>query len=108
LLRAPTEEIASQIEGMQDVTKNTVGAIATAVASAVEEQSASTRETARNAQQAAQGTQAVSRAICDVQAGPQSTGAAAGQVAEATGHLSKQAAALSEKVDGFLKKIRAA
>jgi len=43
-----------------------------------------------------------------MQAGTQSTGAAAGQVAEATSDLSKQAAALSEKVDGFLKKIRTA
>ena len=51
-----TEEISSQIEGMQDVTRNTVGAIdeirkvigrmgeiATTIASAVEEQSASTQ-----------------------------------------------------------------
>ncbi len=116
-----TEEIASQIEGMQDVTQNTVGAIeeirkvigrmgeiATAIASAVEEQSASTQEIARNAQQAAEGTQSVSNTISDVQAGTKSTGAAASQVAEATSDLSKQAEALDGKVDGFLKKIRTA
>ncbi len=116
-----TEDIATQIDGMQNVTRETVGAIeeirrvigrmgeiATAIASAVEEQSASTQEIARNAQQAAQGTLEVSNTISEVQEAASSTGQAAGQVVAAAEDLSKQAESLDGKVDGFLKKIRAA
>ena len=64
-----TDEIRSQIASMQDVTTNAVGAIrhigqtiaeinevTTAIAAAVEEQGAATREIARNIQHAASGT----------------------------------------------------
>ncbi len=63
-----TEEIATQIAGMQEATTSAVEAIkrigeideiATSIASAVEQQGAATQEISRNAQQAAAGTQEV-------------------------------------------------
>jgi methyl-accepting chemotaxis protein len=116
-----TEEISSQISGMQDVTGETTKAIesissivnevndiATNIAAAVEEQGAATQEIARNVQEAAQGTQEVSSNIAGVTQSVGESGRAAGQVLEASGELSSQAEILRREVDRFLSEIRAA
>jgi methyl-accepting chemotaxis protein len=116
-----TEEISSQISGMQDVTGETTKAIesissivnevndiATNIAAAVEEQGAATQEIARNVQEAAQGTQEVSSNIAGVTQSVGESGRAAGQVLEASGELSSQAEILRREVDRFLAEIRAA
>jgi methyl-accepting chemotaxis protein len=116
-----TEEIGSQISGIQGSTReaveaireigsiiNKVNEIATTIATAVEEQGAATGEIARNTQQAAQGTQQVSANIQNVTQVAAQTGQAADQVLQAAGDLSKQAEALQTDVRNFIEKVRAA
>ncbi len=116
-----TEEIASQIAGIQQESSGTVEAItsirevisevnevASAIASAVEEQGAATEEIARNVQQAAQGTQEVSSNIAGVTQAAGETGQAASQVLSVATTLSEQAASLRGNVEKFLTDVRSA
>ncbi len=116
-----TEEISSQIGGIQNATKDAVGAIqgigktigeineiASAIAAAVEEQSAATGEIARNVEQAATGTQEVTSNISGVNKAVGETGTAANQILGAFKELTNQADLLKGKVDKFLGEIRAA
>jgi methyl-accepting chemotaxis protein len=88
-----TDEIGSQIAGMQTATQDSVTAIkeiggtiahiseiASTIAAAVEEQGAATREIARNIEQAASGTTRVASNITDVNRGAGETGSASTQV----------------------------
>ncbi|MDH3236069.1 MAG: HAMP domain-containing methyl-accepting chemotaxis protein, partial [Alphaproteobacteria bacterium] len=114
-----TEEISQQVASIQDETNGAVGAIekirsiigevsdiATTIASAVEEQGASTQEIARNVQQAARGTQEVNENIAGVNRAAGETGAAAGQVLNATRELSQQAELMRGEVERFLREVR--
>jgi methyl-accepting chemotaxis protein len=116
-----TEDIAGQIQSMQQITGQSVEAIgeirstidemnevSVAINAAVEEQAAATQEIARNTQEAATGTQDVSRNIVQVLEGANETGAASGNVVDAAGELGKQAETLRSQVEGFLRNIRAA
>ena len=116
-----TEDITGQITGIQNATRDAVGAIqligqtigkineiATTIASAVEEQGAATQEIARNVQQAAAGTNEVSANISGVTEAAASTGAAASQVLGAAGELSQQSEGLRAKVETFLAAVKAA
>jgi methyl-accepting chemotaxis protein len=115
-----TEEISQQVASIQDETNDAVGAIekirsiigevsdiATTIASAVEEQGASTQEIARNVQQAARGTQEVNENIGGVNRAAGETGAAAGQVLGAAQEMSKQAEQMRAEVERFLGEVRA-
>lgn len=116
-----TEEIGSQIAGMQQATLEVVGAIATitgtigeinqisaTIAAAVDEQDAATQEIARNIQEAAAGTSEVSQNIGGVNSAAGETGGAANRVLEAAGALSQQSAHLRAEVDRFLTDVKAA
>ncbi|MDB5359860.1 MAG: putative methyl-accepting chemotaxis protein, partial [Rhodospirillales bacterium] len=116
-----TEEIAQQIAAIQAATGAAVGAIkgigqtigeineiATAIAAAVEEQSAATEEISRNVTHAAEGTEQVARKIGAVTLAAGETGSAAGQVLNAADELSRQSDTLERKVEDFLMQIRAA
>ncbi len=116
-----TEDIAGQIQSMQQITGQSVEAIgeirstidemnevSVAINAAVEEQAAATQEIARNTQEAATGTQDVSRNIVQVLEGANETGAASGNVVDAAGELGKQAETLRSQVEDFLRNIRAA
>jgi methyl-accepting chemotaxis protein len=116
-----TEEIRSQIANMQVVTTSAVGAIrnigntigeinevATAIAAAVEQQGAATREIARNIQHAAGGTSEVSSNIIGVSTATAEAGSAAGEVLSASGALRREADLLRSEIDAFLSNIRAA
>ena len=116
-----TEEIASQISGIQAATEQSVSAIAgintvieeingiaTSVAGAVEEQGAATDEIARSVEQAAAGTEEVTQNISDVSTAAGETGAAAAQVSSASQQLKTQADRLRQQVETFLKEIQAA
>jgi methyl-accepting chemotaxis protein len=116
-----TEEISGQIQAMQNATLGAVGAIdgiggtigkiseiATAIASAVEEQGAATQEIARNVQQAAVGTSEVSTNITGVTQAASQTGAASSQVLSTAGELAKQSESLRAEVDKFLRNVRVA
>jgi methyl-accepting chemotaxis protein len=115
-----TEEISSQVLEMQTVTSEAVKAIdniiatirdvrdvATAIASAVEEQGAATQEIARNVQEAAKGTDDVNRNIGEVTSGAVETGTTATQVQSAADALGQQSEALRGEVDGFLIAVKA-
>ena len=115
-----TEEISSQISGMQDATRQAVSAIhgisqtikqvndiATGIAAAVEEQSAATQEIARTVQSTAAGTAEVSTNIAGVTAAATETGAAATQVLTASGELAQQGELLRSEVSKFLSAVRA-
>jgi methyl-accepting chemotaxis protein len=116
-----TDEIRSQIAGMQTATQESVGAIkeigqtierisqiATGVAAAVEEQGASTHEIARNVQQAAQGTAQVTGNISEVTRGAAETGSASGQVLTSARSLAAESTHLKMEVAKFLATVRAA
>ncbi len=116
-----TEEIGAQINSVQSVTNDAVIAIrgigttisaitenATAIASAVEEQTAATGEIARNVQQASSGTREVTSSITLVNEGAATTGGAAHQVLSTADDLSKQSDALAAEITQFLTAIKAA
>ncbi|MBN9006939.1 MAG: HAMP domain-containing protein [Rhizobiales bacterium] len=116
-----TDEIRSQIANMQQVTTSAVGAIrnigttigeindvTTAIAAAVEEQGAATREIARNIQHAAGGTSEVSSNIVGVSTAAAEAGSAATMVLTASSALRSEADSLRAEIDAFLSNIRAA
>ena len=116
-----TDEIATQIQQIQEQTGGTVQAIeavsgritemteiAATVASAVEEQNAATGEIGHSIGQAANGADEVSRSIQGVTAAAAETGQASGDVLEAANALAGQADQLKQRVEGFLAEIRAA
>jgi methyl-accepting chemotaxis protein len=116
-----TGEISQQIGSIQSTTRGTVIAIqeisatiariseiATAIATAVEEQEAVTQEVSRNIHRAAQGTQEVTSNIGNVRRGANETGSASSQVLGSARALSEQSTRLKLEVDRFLDSVRAA
>ncbi|WP_281684632.1 methyl-accepting chemotaxis protein, partial [Thalassobaculum salexigens] len=115
-----TDEIAAQVTAMQGSTTQTVSAIeeitsvirqinenAGGIASAAEQQNASTQEIARNVQEASTGTNKVTTTIVDVRAGATRTGVAAKEVLTRSETLSSQSQALRVEVDKFLAELQA-
>ena len=116
-----TQDIATQVTGIQEATGSTVTSIkgiaerihqmneiTTQVASAVEQQNAATLEIARNVQQAASSAAEVSGNIGSVSDAATQTGHAAENVLSASGDLSRQAEQLKVFVQKFLADVRAA
>ncbi|HEX2653726.1 MAG TPA: methyl-accepting chemotaxis protein [Xanthobacteraceae bacterium] len=116
-----TDEISTQIAGMQAATQDSVSAIkeisgtiervahiASTIAAAVEEQGASTQEIARNVQNAAEGTTRVAANIGDVNRGASETGSASAQLLSSARELSSEGDRLKVEVENFLSNIRAA
>jgi len=114
-----TEEISSQIGGIQTATQDAVQAIgsiggtigqmseiSSAIAAAVEEQGAATQEIARNVEQAAAGTGEVTFNITGVNQAANDTGQAAEMVLSAVQSLTSQSDKLSHQVEDFLKGIK--
>jgi methyl-accepting chemotaxis protein len=116
-----TEEISAHISAMQRATGDTVTAIqgiggtigqiseiAETIAIAVEQQGQATQEIARSVSRAAAGTSDVASNIHAVTHTIDATGKAARDMLGVAGQLSKQAAALRDKVTGFLSAVQAA
>ena len=116
-----TEDISAQITAIQEQTTGAVGAInriqeiiveisniSTTIATAVEEQDASTQGIARNVQEAARGTQEVNSKIEEVSNAAGEAGTAANKVLKSAGNLSQQSGMLQAQVEKFLSQIRAA
>ncbi|MCW8914404.1 MAG: methyl-accepting chemotaxis protein [Magnetovibrio sp.] len=114
-----TEEISSQIGGIQGATQDAVSAIgsiggiitqineiSSAIAAAVEEQGAATSEIARNVEQASSGTQEVSSNISQVTLAASETGSSATQILDASAELGRQSDLLNTEVGNFLNTIR--
>jgi methyl-accepting chemotaxis protein len=98
------------VKAIGDITGTTtrINEIATTIASAVEQQGATTQEIARNVQQAAAGTNELSFNITGVSKAASDTGTAATLVLDAAGDLSKQSETLHATVDTFIARVRAA
>lgn len=116
-----TEEIGQQIASIQSETDGAVSEIqsigktiaeineiASGIASAVEEQSAATREIATSVEQAAAGTSEVTSNIMEVTRGASETGSAAAQVTATASELSERSEALKAEVETFLAGVQAA
>jgi methyl-accepting chemotaxis protein len=116
-----TEEISSQIAGMQAATAESVAAIkeicatigkvseiSSTIARAVEEQGAATEEIARNVGAAARGTAEVATNITEVNRGAGDTGSASARVLTSAQSLSRQSSLLKVEVERFLQTVRAA
>ena len=116
-----TEDISAQVASMRSTTSDAVAAIeridqtighmneiSTSIAAAMEEQGAATQEIARNVQQAARGTAAVSNNITGLNQVIEDTGSAAVEVLGSADVLGDQATSLRGRVGRFLDEIRAA
>jgi methyl-accepting chemotaxis protein len=116
-----TEEISAQIDSVRGESANAVDAIGristviqqideitTAIAAAVEEQAAATREIARNVQQASVGTTDVTSNIAQVKSGANETGTASRDVLTASEELSQHAEKMRSVVQQFIAGIKAA
>jgi methyl-accepting chemotaxis protein len=116
-----TEEISAQIAEVQATTGSAVDAVATigktilrvneivnAIAAAVEEQGAATREIAENVRHAASATDEVSTNIVAVTTDTQETGQRSSEVHATSGELSRTAEILRQQVATFLGGVRAA
>ena len=116
-----TEDISGQVQAIQKETIDAVTAIrgiadtvlkvnqiSTAIASAVEEQTAATGEISRNVQQAAHGTAEVSSNIGGGTRAAGEAGGAAAEVLRAACDLGAQSTTLTRQVDDFVQRIRAA
>jgi methyl-accepting chemotaxis protein len=116
-----TDEISTQIAGMQTATEDSVGAIkeigatisrisdiSTTIAATIEEQGAATAEIARNVSEAAKGTVEVADKIAQVSHGASATGSASTQVLASARSLSTESGRLKHEVAKFLDTVRAA
>jgi methyl-accepting chemotaxis protein len=116
-----TDEIGSQIAGMQTATQDSVAAIkeiggtigriaeiASTIATAVEEQGGAIQEISRNVQEASKGTARVATNITDVNRGASDTGSASSQVLSSAQSLSGESNHLKLEVEKFLATVRAA
>ena len=114
-----TEQVAGQIQNMQDTTGQSVNALrsivsqiqelettAVSIASAVDQQSVAGQDLARSIDMAARGTEQVTGHISDVRDLSLTTGSAASQVLSSATDLETQAAVLRGQVDAFLTKVR--
>jgi methyl-accepting chemotaxis protein len=116
-----TQEITVQIDAIQDGTNEVVAAIQTisgtvreinaisgAIAAAIEQQNTTTAEIARHADQAAQGSRAVSLNIGSVSQAAADTGRASKDILRAAVELTQQGEALRVGADAFIARVRAA
>ncbi|MDE2004976.1 MAG: HAMP domain-containing protein [Rhodospirillales bacterium] len=116
-----TEEIASQVSGIQSATEAAVAAvgeiagtveeiarISAAIAAAVEQQSAATQEIARNVQETGSAAEAVSTRIAGVSREAAGNGAEAARVKAALGEVMEGVAALGRRIVGVVDAAREA
>jgi methyl-accepting chemotaxis protein len=109
-----TEEISLKIEAIQGDSRDVVAAISqlgasinqindiqTTIASAVEEQTVTTREIGRNVAEAASGTSEIARNIMGVAEAARNTSEGAHHTQQAAGDLSRMAADLKSLVGSF-------
>ncbi len=116
-----TEDIAGQIQAIQQRTANAVSAIreitqrvgdmegiTASVAAAIEEQNSATSEISKTIEEVATAAQRMSATVGDVSAAAQSTGRLAGQVLDASVKVNEQSSGLGARIQGFLQAVKAA
>ncbi|MCW9046194.1 MAG: methyl-accepting chemotaxis protein [Alphaproteobacteria bacterium] len=115
-----TEEIASQVSGIQTATQSAVSSIegigdsingineiADVISTTVDEQGNTASEIASSMEQSANGTQNVTQHISDVAEGASETGNAANEMLGAAAELSRNSTELEAELQTFLAEIRA-
>jgi methyl-accepting chemotaxis protein len=105
-IQSATHQSVDAIKKITDTIGN-VDQIATAIAAAVEEQSAATKEIARSVQDASTGTNEVASNIVGVNQAAGDTGRVATQVLASAGQLGEQANTLNTEVKNFIAAVRA-
>jgi methyl-accepting chemotaxis protein len=116
-----TDEIASQVDNIQDVAKQVLSALgtinssitqldqySTAIASAINQQSAATDEIAQNIAGVATRTQQISTDISDVNAASSTASECAASAMAAVNVLEGNTLRLNQAMEAFLKDVRAA
>lgn len=116
-----TDDISTQISGIQSTTRETVEAIraisatmtevehyTSAIAAAIEEQNAATMEISRSVQNAADGTVVLANNINGVSNAISETSHAAEMVMGVVGELNRNADEIRVTIDGFLQDVSAA
>ena len=116
-----TDEISQQVASIQDATRKSVDEIssiaraigqltnaASTIASAVEEQSTTTRGIADSIQTAADHTASASAEILSVEQAADRSAAAFSEIADLTARVSARANDLESKVTAFFNRVRAA
>ena len=116
-----TDEIGTQIAGMQTATQDAVGTIktiaatigqiseiTTAISAAIEEQGAATSEISSNTHRAAAGTTEVAGTMAKVNEGATQTGAASAQLLSSAQQLADATTSLQSDIDEFLKSLASA
>jgi methyl-accepting chemotaxis protein len=116
-----TEEIATQIGGMQTATHDavvtineigtTIGKISdlsAEIAAAVEHQGVATQDVARNVDEAADATSEVASNVANMTRGASETGSASLRVLASAQALAREGGKLKREVDKFLAKVRVA
>lgn len=116
-----TDEISSQIGGIQNETTGAVSAmegivntiteidqISSSIAAAVEQQLAATNEISRNVDQAAHGVDEVTSNIQGVAAAAEQTGSASNSVVQAVELLRSQSDRLQQEINSYISDIKAA
>jgi methyl-accepting chemotaxis protein len=83
-----------------------INEISTAIAAAVEEQGAATREISRSIQETAEGTKEVTRNIEGVTRAASETGTASTQLLDTAGQLAKESETLRSVVENFIEGVR--
>jgi len=115
-----TEQIGRKIAAVQSVTEDaaqaiqhvvetvgTISGISNSIATAVEEQDASTREIARNVERAAKGTDILFHAMETVVANAERAGEASTRVSDASGDITRRITELRRDIDDVVKRLRA-
>ncbi len=116
-----TDEISQQVNGIQDATRKSVdeissiarvigqlAAAATSIASAVEEQSTTTRDIAASIQTAAGHTTSASAEIMSIEQVARQSVTAFGEIGDLTVRVAARAQDLESKVTEFFNRVRAA
>lgn len=116
-----TEEISSQIAGIQSSTRDAVGSIQEiastmeevnrftgTIAEAISQQGEATSEISHNVQQAASCTKDMSENVVDVMSASEQTSKSAGDVLSVSQSVSTQAQNLGATIADFLNRVRAA
>lgn len=116
-----TEEISSQITGIQGSTKESASSIqgiaqvmrdvqtyTSAIAAAVEEQGSATAEISRNIAEAANGTGQVAEAMVSMSKAVDETSQSAGEVQSASVEVTQRTQSMRTLVDEFMSKVAAA
>lgn len=102
-----SNDIISSLGTIKDSINN-ISESSSGVASAVEEQTATTNEIAQNMQTAAAGTDVINNSLREVTQSCTEADQSAGEILQASEELSRQAENLNTQVENFLQKVRTA